>query len=220
MQYKAIISDFDGTLYYQFPVRILMLLWLIIYYVIFPLRIKELFFLREFRRLQEKRFGANTENFYRAQLDRASRLYNLNHNKAESLINLWMIIRPLRMIKFFRRRRLISCLKSCQEIGIKIIIYSDNPVKEKITAINFTPDYAFWSCDEIIKCMKPDSHGLINIINFLGINQSEALYIGDRYDRDGLCAKSAGIDYIDVKNLADTYFPAINRGEQNAKNDS
>ncbi|MBQ7561406.1 MAG: HAD family hydrolase [Synergistaceae bacterium] len=201
MKYRAIISDFDGTLYYQFPVRILMALWLIIYYVIFPLRIKELFFLREFRRLQEKHFGANTENFYHSQIDRASRLYNLNPDKAESIINLWMIMRPLRIIKLFRRRRLLASLKSCQESGIKIIIYSDNPVKEKISAINFTPDYSFWSCDEIIKCMKPDSSGLRNIINLLGLPENQVLYIGDRYDRDGLCAKSAGINYIDVKNL-------------------
>ena len=85
--------------------------------------------------------------------------------------------------------------------GTKIIIYSDNPVKEKINAINFTPDYAFWSCDEMIHCMKPDSQGLINIINFLGLNKSEVLYIGDRYDKDGLCALGAGIDYLDVKNF-------------------
>lgn len=201
MKYRAIISDFDGTLYYQFPVRILMALWLIIYYVIFPLKIKELFFLREFRRLQEKRFGANTENFYHSQIDRASRLYKLNPDKAKSIINLWMITRPLRIIKLFRRRYLLASLRSCQESGIKIIIYSDNPVKEKISAINFTPDYAFWSCDEIIKCMKPDSSGLRNIINLLGLPENQVLYIGDRYDRDGLCAQSAGINYIDIKNF-------------------
>ena len=56
--------------------------------------------------------------------------------------------------------------------------------------------------------MKPDSHGLENIINLLGFhkNKNEVLYIGDRYDRDGLCAKSAGINYIDVKNLSSEAF--------------
>ena len=206
MKYKAIIVDFDGTLYYQLPVRILMALWLMLYYAVFLLRIKELFFLREFRRLQEKRFGANTKNFYKAQLQEASRLYNLNHDNAESIINLWLIRRPLRIIKLFRRRRLLSYLKSRQKSAVKIIIYSDNPVKEKINAINFTPDHAFWSCDEIINCMKPDSHGLLNIIKFLDINKKEVLYIGDRFDRDGLCAKSAGIYYIDVKNLKKELF--------------
>ena len=201
MKYKLIIADFDGTLYYQLPVRILMALWLILYYAVFPLRIKELFFLRDFRRLQEKRFGTGTKNFYNAQIQEAAKLYNLNHDKAELLINLWLIRRPLRIIKLFRRRRLLSWLKSHQKSGVKIIIYSDNPVKEKINAINFIPDYAFWSCDEIINCMKPDSHGLLNIIKFLAVNKREVLYIGDRFDRDGLCAKSAGIDYIDVKNF-------------------
>lgn len=200
MKYKAIITDFDGTLYYQAPVRVLMALWLVIYYLVHPLRLRELLVIKNYRRLQEQRFMSGSRNFYHLQLREAALKAHANINP-EEIIKLWMINRPLKFIKLFGRRKLIEKLKSCQKAGAKIIIYSDNPVKEKICAINFTPDYAFWSCDEIIHCMKPDSQGLINIIHFLGLNKSEVLYIGDRYDKDGLCAQGAGIDYLDVKNF-------------------
>ena len=110
-----------------------------------------------------------------------------------------MIEKPQIFIKIFQRRKLIAAIKSAKLRGVTIVIYSDNPVAEKIKALYFVPDYAFWSDDDLIKCMKPNPKGLRNIIELLKLNREEILYIGDRDDRDGACAKSAGVDYCDVK---------------------
>ena len=111
----------------------------------------------------------------------------------------WMTEKPKFLIKTFQRKKLIAAINSAKLRGIKIVIYSDNPVSEKIKALDFTPDYAFWSDDDLIKCMKPNAAGLKNIIKLLKLNREEILYIGDRDDRDGLCAKNAGVYYCDVK---------------------
>ena len=71
LDYKAWVIDFDGTLFYQLPVRIFMAAWLLIYYLPRPLRWKELFMLREYRRLREKLFATDSENFYQRQLESA-----------------------------------------------------------------------------------------------------------------------------------------------------
>ena len=49
--------------------------------------------------------------------------------------------------------------------------------------------------------MKLDARDLRKILAEFGLNPAEVLYIGDRDDRDGICAKAAGVDYLDVKNF-------------------
>ena len=83
-----------------------------------------------------------------------------------------------------------------------MIVYSDYPVNEKISAIDFTPEHTFYSNDELIKCMKPNPIGLKNILKSLNLKPDEVLYIGDRDDRDGLCAEAVGVEYLNVKNFS------------------
>ena len=197
--YKAWVLDFDGTLFYQLPMRIFMAAWLGLYYLPRPHRWKEIFMLREYRRLREKLFAAESENSHQLQLENLSQRYNMSVQEILAVMQDWMTEKPKFFIKIFQRKKLIAAINSAKLRGIKIVIYSDNPVSEKIKALDFTPDYAFWSDDDLIKCMKPDSSGLKNIIRLLNLKRAEILYIGDRDDRDGACAKSAGVDYCDVK---------------------
>ena len=198
-QYKAWVIDFDGTLFYQLPVRIFMAAWLLIYYLPRPLRWKELFILMDYRRVREKLFAADSKNFYELQLKNLSERYNVGVQEILKIVTSWTIEKPQFLIKKFQRKKLIAAIKSAQLRGVKIVIYSDNQVAEKIKALDFVPDYAFWSDDDLIKCMKPDSKGLNNILKFLCLKPAEVLYIGDRDDRDGICAKNAGVRYFDVK---------------------
>ncbi len=197
--YKAWILDFDGTLFYQLPMRICMAAWLVLYYLPRPHRWKEIFMLREYRRLREKLFAADSKNSHQLQLENLSLRYNMSVQKILAVIQYWMTEKPKFFIKIFQRKKLIAAIQSAKLRGITIVIYSDNPVAEKIQALDFVPNFTFWSDDDLIKCMKPNADGLKNIVKLLNLNREEILYIGDRDDRDGLCAKNAGVDYCDVK---------------------
>lgn len=197
--YKAWILDFDGTISRQLPVQICMALWLAIYYLLRPARLKEIFILRDWRRLREARFCADKKNFYELQLDELARRYKMPTSSIEKILRAWLIGRPLKILRFFVRKKLLEVARSYQERGVKIIVYSDNPVHEKLSAINFRPDASF-SADELC-CMKPDVDGLKNILKVFKLKPDEVLYIGDRDDRDGLCAGRAGIDYLNVKDF-------------------
>ena len=199
MKYKALILDLDGTLYYQLPVRLCMMLRLCVYYILRPYKVRELFLLRKYRKLREKRFSDGSKNFEYLQVKKAAELYGMTLEDAQRTITSWMIYKPLNLLKLFRRRKLLDAVKRLHESGTIIIVYSDYPVKEKLSALGLKPDYAYCSTDKIVKCMKPDSEGLLRIINISGVDKKDILYVGDRYEKDGLCACGAGIDYLDVK---------------------
>ena len=207
MNYDALIFDLDGTLYRQLPVRACMFLRLVSYYALRPTRIRELFLLRKYRQLREKRFSDEREDFGRLQLEEAARLCGLSPDEAQDVITSWMIHKPLKLIHIFRRRRLIDAIKAFQKSGTMIIVYSDYPVREKLCALDLQPDYSYWSGDDVIRCMKPDSSGLSRVIAMLGLEGKNILYIGDRDDKDGECARRAGIAYMDVAEFGRTITP-------------
>ncbi|MBQ3336708.1 MAG: HAD family hydrolase [Selenomonadaceae bacterium] len=200
-RYKAWILDFDGTLTRQTPLRIFMALWLVGYYLIHPKRLNEIFVLRDWRRLRENLFAAEEENYRERQLSELSRRHDMPKSSLEKILHAWMIERPLKILRFCVRKKLLDAAKNYQRLGVKMIVYSDNPVKEKLWAINFFPDESFSSDDEQIRCMKPDSRGLKKILALTNLKPDEVLYIGDRDDRDGICARRAGVEYLDVKDL-------------------
>lgn len=195
--YKAWILDFDGTLTRQTPIRIVMAFWLVGYYLLRPARLKEIFILRDWRRLREARFCVDKKNFRELQLEELERRYKVPASFIEKILRAWLIERPLKILRFCVRKKLLDAAKSQQLRGVKMIVYSDNPVKEKLTAIDFQPDASFYANE--LCCMKPDAHGLKKILAKFKLKPEDVLYIGDRGDRDGLCAKAVGMDYLDVR---------------------
>jgi len=178
-EYRLIILDMDGTLYYQFPLRFCMCIELAFYYAVHIWRIPELFALGRFRK-----------NYEKGILE-----------KETPVVIYWMREKPLRYIALFRDRRLLCLVRQLREHGAKIAVYSDYPVREKIAVLSgLTADYSFCSSDAAIQCLKPDPKGLKNILRITGITAEISLFIGDRYEKDGKCAENAGMDYIILDN--------------------
>ena len=178
-EYRLIIIDMDGTLYYQAPLRFCMCIELMLYYAVHMRRIAELFMLYRYRQSYES--GVLEKGNY--------------------IIEYWMQEKPLRLISLFRDRKLLSLILRLQEQGAKITIYSDYPVQKKLTALSgLTVDYAFCAIDPVIRCLKPDPAGLKNILSIVGEEANNSLFIGDRYKKDGKCAEDAGVDYIILDN--------------------
>lgn len=121
--------------------------------------------------------------------------------RLEEILQAWLIVRPRKILRLCVRKKVLAAVKAHQLRGVKMIVYSDNPVREKLKAIEFQPDASF--CADEIHCMKPDAHGLIKILSRLELVPDEVLYIGDRDDRDELCARAAGVNYLDVKKFED-----------------
>ncbi|MDR0453174.1 MAG: HAD family hydrolase [Deferribacteraceae bacterium] len=165
-EYRLVILDMDGTLYYQLPLRLCMCAELVFYYAVHIHRIAELFMLRKFRKSYES-----------GVLE-----------KGPPAIERWMLEKPLRYIALFRDRKLLRLIRRLRENGAKIVIYSDYPVQKKVGVLpDLTADYCFCAADTSIQCLKPDVKGLNNILRITGETVTNGLFIGDRYEKDGKC---------------------------------
>ena len=186
--YKTIVVDFDGTLYYHMPVKILMFIRMAVYYFTHPHKLFELNIVIKYRR------AYNNNLFESERLNILANRFELTHDQIKKLINRWMIVIPLPYIHFFRDKLLISSLKNAQKTGVKLIVLSDHPVSEKIKVIGFTPDCAYSAED--LGVYKPNPEGLLNIFHKHGINSCDCLIIGDRMDKDGALAIKLNMDFI------------------------
>jgi len=188
IKYHAIIVDLDGTLYFQRPVQLCMLFYILFFYLTHPLKWKELLIVRDYRKLYTNHIN---------HLERCSQLaqqYRLRICDVEHIIQNWMINRPLLLLKTFRDKNLLAFLHDVQRYDIKVIIYSDYPVVDKLKVLDLMP-YAAYSADDL-GCLKPSPEGLLEIIKKNKLVISDCLFIGDKYEKDGKCAKSVGMDYI------------------------
>lgn len=176
-EYQAIIVDLDGTLYYQQPVRLAMLIEMLLHFWRFP----EFLIVQKYRELYEQGLS---------EQDRMCRL----PNNAPRIIHEWMIERPLKYVQKHRDQQLIDLLQAAEKAGIIVIVYSDYPVLEKLVALDYNPNKALSAIDT--GCLKPDISGLTSILESLGIIPQSCLVIGDRREKDGVLSERLGADYI------------------------
>ena len=187
MKYNAVIIDLDGTLYFQNPMRLRMAISVLVFCLTHPFRRKEIFMVRDYRKL----YASGVKHLERCSS--LARQYHLNTSRVEDIIQNWMIERPLPFVRKFSDKRLLSLLENCRMLGAKLIVYSDYPVTDKLEALGFAPDAAY-SADNA-GCLKPAPDGLLHILKENGLSASGCLFIGDKFEKDGKCAESAGMDY-------------------------
>jgi len=178
-EYRAVILDMDGTLYYQRPLRMCMAFELFFYYLAHLSKWRELLMLTAYREARE-----------------AGRL-PAPDAVIDAVVKRWMQERPLKYVRLFRDRRLIALAERLRRGGAKLAVYSDYPVAGKLAALSpFTVDFAFDPDDPAIPALKPDPRGLRYITGVIGEAAEDTVFIGDRHEKDGLCAKAAGVDYV------------------------
>lgn len=167
IDYKAIIVDVDGTLYFQTPMRI---------------KMGSLLITHPFTALRVMRFRKNHERGLIETPDRdvARFMYEL----------------PLQYIKRYRDEYLAEILRDYKEKGVRVIAYSDHPAIDKLKALEIDIDAVYDPTTPGIDTLKPDPKGLKLLLEKEGLKPDECLYIGDRYEKDGLCAEALGVEYL------------------------
>jgi putative hydrolase of the HAD superfamily len=186
-KYSALVVDLDGTLYFQNPVRLCMAISILFFCITHPFKWQEIFLIRSYRKL----YSNSVNHLERCSL--LARQYHLHTNQVEDIVQKWMVERPIPFVRKFRDKRLIPLLENCRALGIKIFVYSDYPVSDKLKAIGFAPDAAY-SADDV-GCLKPSPDGLLHILKENAAKASECLFIGDKFEKDGKCAENTGMDY-------------------------
>lgn len=195
-KYTTYIFDVDGTLYYKRPLQLEMAFRLMLYYATHFYKIKELFLLKEYRELREQEDITSDTGFEEMIRQRLSRKYKMQREIVDDVIDMWIMKNPLSLIKKYRDKTLLSWIQKLQGENKKVYVYSDYPVVDKLSAMELTVDAMYWPDGKHIHTLKPEPSGLNYILQENNVERSEAVFIGDRYKKDGMCAKSAGIDFL------------------------
>lgn len=191
---KGIIFDLDGTLYMQKPVRLWMFVGLAKYYCLHFWKWRELYGIYIFRSIREK--DAYKDFSVEQQIEYTSKRVKMNQFDLYEKIQYWMFRYPLFLIDRFKNVDLLQYLRSEQNKGKKIIIYSDYPVEDKLNCLKIEPDAIFYPGINGINSLKPSATAMQNILNRIEMKPEELLFIGDRKDKDGESARLAGIPFV------------------------
>ncbi len=201
-EYKAVIFDVDGTLYFQKPFRIRMMLYLISHVLRHPSSIGDLFLIKKYREVRENWEECEKETAYdrtlsldERQYKHVAKLMKTSDSRVKAAVEFFMLEAPLKLLPSFKDEELGKTIDELHRKNITVVIYSDYPAETKLKALGIKADYCFCSADERIGTMKPDPKGISVILETLGLESSQALMVGDRYEKDGLAAKANDVDF-------------------------
>jgi HAD superfamily hydrolase (TIGR01549 family) len=195
---RAVLFDLDGTLYHQAPVRKRMALELVRFMLRSPLRgPRTVRGLRHFRHIREdlRDLGQATESLeelqYRAPATRAG----LDAVRLRLDVEEWMIRRPLPFVAANARADMAPSLERLAGMGVRIGVFSDYPVADKLAALSCRSHFSVELCatDTDVNAFKPHPRGFLRACERWDLLPSEVLFVGDRADVDAGGARAAGM---------------------------
>lgn len=193
--FRAWLCDLDGTLYRQTPIRAAMAAELAI------AGWGSLGVLRKLRHeLECLRADADCPpgDPFLEQVRRVATRSALPPERVEAVARDWMVRKPGKWLRWFRRRDLLERISRFRAAGGRTAVVSDYPARDKLRAMGidqlFDVVVASGEADGPPR-LKPSPEGYLLAADRLGIDPADCLVIGDRADADGLAAERAGMRF-------------------------
>lgn len=203
MDYRLVVFDLDGTLYYQRALQFKMACRLLTYYLLHLNKLKELWTLYQFRKVRERWEEIEAQISEPEAMSLENRQYRYVsakvHMSAEevcSIVEKWIYEEPLSLLDSCKDEVLSALIERLKSEGIDTAVYSDYPVEAKLNALGINMENMFSALDEDIMSLKPDPKGLETVMDKMEARNEDVLMIGDRYSKDGMAAIHAGVDFL------------------------
>ncbi|WP_051434698.1 HAD family hydrolase [Desulfonatronum lacustre] len=194
---KAVIFDVDGTLYDQPRLRRKMCRELAVHCIRSPMTgLGTIKTLAVFRRLRESMPTMEVVNVAHTPYAMTAQRLNSPLEHVRRIVHEWMFHRPLRHLPSCKFPGLDSFLEHLTMRGVATAVFSDYPAQAKTQSMGLTFSLLLDAEDERVDRLKPDPKGLIVCSELLNLDTAECLFVGDRDDRDGECARRAGMPYF------------------------
>jgi FMN phosphatase YigB (HAD superfamily) len=192
--HDAWLIDLDGTLYHSLPVKLAMAAELCLGGPTVWRTISQ------FRKQHEKvREQAQLDaDPFTIQLEATAKSLKQSVEKTKSIVTRWMIERPGKWLKLFRRSKLLNRIAIFRANGGRTALVSDYPASQKLAAMQaddlFDVVVASGEADQL-QSLKPNPASYLLAAQKLDIVPDRCLVIGDRQDADGLAASNAGMSF-------------------------
>ena len=196
---RAVLFDVDGTLYVQSPLRIAMAGEMAIASAVtaFSRGIRVPTVIATFRRVREQLRGEHEGHEFIAtrQYSVVAERLRCSADEVEQIVEEWMSRRPLKWLRYCRRRGLVRLLDCLARRGIVAGVLSDYPAQDKLAALGVSRhfDLVLTTADPAINAFKPSERGYLAAAAKWHLKPSEVLYVGDRVDVDVPGARAAGM---------------------------
>ncbi len=202
---RGILFDVDGTLYHQFPLRII-IAFLVIFSNLFSPKelIRKVKVIIKYRKSQELiRTKEIQKECHKKQIIHTAESTGEHPSYISDVIKEWFEKRPLPFIPLCRRRGMKKAIARWYKNGIRLGVFSDYPVEGKLNALDISRfiTTAVSSSDPDVHGFKPNTNGFALSAMKMGIDPSEILYVGDREEVDGIGASNAGMQVIILKSI-------------------
>ncbi|MCR5508203.1 MAG: HAD family hydrolase [Lachnospiraceae bacterium] len=199
-EYKAVVFDLDGTLYYQRRLRLKMAWMLFSYYLCHFWRLKELLIVKKFREVREKWDGISgseaSGSLEDEQYAHVAAITGSSPGLVKDIVEEWIYKRPLKAVYDTRDVTLLNIIKGLRDKDIPVFIFSDYPIEEKAAVLGVSADGMYAATDERLNELKPSPKGLNLIMSDHSLTPADIIMVGDRMSRDGLAAQNAGCEYL------------------------
>lgn len=189
-KYDLYVFDVDGTLYYQNKLRLIMGKRLLLYYLLHPLKFKDLIIIKNFRSLRENAKDTN------GLFDITAKKCNVSVSRVNEVIKKWIYENPIDALIASKDDTLLAIIDKLKADGKTVAIWSDYEADDKLKALKLSTDYVYTAEQERVGELKPSPKGLNLIMSDLNVPKDKTIMIGDRMVKDGEAAKKAGCDYL------------------------
>ncbi len=195
-QIKAVIFDVDGTLYSLKKLYDQMHWELFKYYLRQPHKILDIWILHNFIQARERNSAVLALDLEKAQYEWAVQSSRMPLARVQQVVQQWIFDTPLNYLYDCRHPEIIELFVSLADRDMPTAIFSDYPSQAKLACLGLFPQCVVSSTDKHINRLKPNPKGLQTVVEKLGMDVRDCLFIGDRDDRDGECARRLGMHYL------------------------
>lgn len=193
---KAVIFDVDGTLYDLKKMYARVRCDVVKYYLRHPKQWREIQLITRFIHERENRVDQIVDDLEAAQYEWVAAATGSSVEKVRAVVDRWVGQTPLNYINSCRHPEVLQLFECVKSQGIATGVFSDYPPQAKLAQLGLSPDCIVSAIDRDVRRLKPDPTGLVNTAEKLGVQIEQCLFIGDRDDRDGECARRAGMPYV------------------------
>ena len=197
---KAVLFDLDGTLYDARRLRRRIATRMLAALLRSPAEgIAAIRAIAGYRRAHEQlRSAAPTADLAVAQLARAAELAGMPERSVRTHLDRWFEREAIAILREIGPAATRPMLQRLRARGLLLAVVSDYPAVEKLHALGLEScfDAVVSSRDDGIQRLKPDPAGLLAALARIQVAPREAIYVGDRMDVDGACARAAEVEFV------------------------